>query len=72
MTATRSITRHHPLSLANATWGGFFFHDIRDPATPAAVATVSGVTGAAAVGQQEGIKTQNIIQVDYLANEIAI
>ena len=34
--------------------------------TPAAVATVTGVTGAAAVGQQEGLKTQNIIQVDYM------
>ena len=42
-----------------------------NPATPAAVATVSGVTGAAAVGQQEGLEMQNIIQVDYHANKIA-
>ena len=46
-------------------------HHTTNPATPAAVATVSGVTGAAAVGQREGIETQNIIQVDYHANEIA-
>ena len=46
-------------------------HHTTNPATPAAVAKVSGVTGAAAVGQQEGLEMQNIIQVDYHANKIA-
>ena len=65
------LTRKHDMG-----WFLFFttsvlIHHTTNPATPAAVATVSGVTGAAAVGQQEGLEMQNIIQVDYHANKIA-
>ena len=70
-------TSPHPLA-HKRDMGWFLFsttsmsiYHTTNPATPAAVATVSGVTGAAAVGQREGIETQNIIQVDYHANKIA-
>jgi hypothetical protein len=55
---TTIITRHHPLSLANATWGGFFFtqdghvappHTTNPTASPASPAATAVDAAAAAV-----------------------